>query len=106
MASIASACQRISGLVRRANVDGMAGLATSGLEGAVEVNVQGEEQKRLDVVTNDLLKTWLCSSGSLYCVASEEEDGPCTCASVVGNLAAFDGDLVGLCESVTAWVLS
>jgi fructose-1,6-bisphosphatase len=96
MASLASACQHISGLVRRANVDGMAGLATAGPSGAVEVNVQGEEQKRLDVVTNDLLKTWLCSSGSLYCVASEEEAGPCTCRSVVGNLAAFDGDLVAM----------
>ena len=91
MRSVATACRQISGLVRRAHLDGLAGMAVGGRG----VNVQGEAQKELDVVTNDLLKTVLCSSGTLFCVASEEEDEPCTCAQIVDN-EGFDGSLVAV----------
>ena len=96
LGSIATACRQISTLVRRAHTEDLSGLATgAGGGAAVEVNVQGEEQKKLDVVTNNLLKTWLCASGTLFCVASEEEDEPCTCSQVIDH-ADFNGDLVAM----------
>lgn len=45
-----------------------------GLQG--EVNVQGEDQKKLDVITNDVLKSALQYTGKLGTLASEEEDAP------------------------------
>jgi fructose-1,6-bisphosphatase I len=45
-----------------------------GLEG--EVNVQGEDQKKLDVITNDVFKRALQYTGKLGTLASEEEDAP------------------------------
>mmetsp|Transcript_55148 Transcript_55148/g.129114 ORF Transcript_55148/g.129114 Transcript_55148/m.129114 type:complete len:487 (-) Transcript_55148:96-1556(-) len=45
-----------------------------GLEG--NVNVQGEDQKKLDVITNDVLKAALKYTGKLGTIASEEEDAP------------------------------
>ncbi|CAE7613015.1 FBP, partial [Symbiodinium microadriaticum] len=45
-----------------------------GLQG--EVNVQGEDQKKLDVITNDVLKKALKYTGKLGTMASEEEDEP------------------------------
>ncbi|CAK0810446.1 unnamed protein product [Prorocentrum cordatum] len=45
-----------------------------GLEG--EVNVQGEDQKKLDVITNEVLKNALRYTGKLGTLASEEEDNP------------------------------
>eukprot|EP00954_Amorphochlora_amoebiformis_P018182 1324305-Amorphochlora_amoeboformis.AAC.1 len=53
-------------------ISGSTGLA----EGGGAVNVQGEEQKKLDVMSNDLLKASLRSSGKLGVIASEEEDDP------------------------------
>ena len=47
---------------------------TLGYEGAV--NVQGEDQKKLDVITNDILKRALRFTGKLGVLASEEEDAP------------------------------
>lgn len=45
-----------------------------GLEG--ETNVQGEDQKKLDVITNDVFKSALQYTGKLGTMASEEEDTP------------------------------
>jgi fructose-1,6-bisphosphatase I len=45
-----------------------------GYEGAV--NVQGEDQKKLDVISNDILKRALRFTGKLGVLASEEEDTP------------------------------
>jgi fructose-1,6-bisphosphatase I len=44
--------------------------------GGGSVNVQGEEQKKLDVVTNDVLKRALAFTGKVGVIASEEEDKP------------------------------
>ena len=53
-------------------------------------NIQGETQKKLDVVSNDILKQALLDSGTVRALASEEEE-----TIVVGNnsgryLVAFD----------------
>eukprot|EP00435_Cladocopium_sp_Y103_P019554 s252_g4.t1 len=45
-----------------------------GLQG--EINVQGEDQKKLDVITNDVFKNALRYTGKLGTLASEEEDEP------------------------------
>jgi fructose-1,6-bisphosphatase I len=69
-----------------------------GLEG--EVNVQGEDQKKLDVITNDLLKRALRFTGRLGVLASEEEDVPVSLTSekagVVIDEVGFVYVLLGL----------
>jgi len=47
---------------------------TLGYQG--EVNIQGEDQKKLDVISNDVLKRALRFTGKLGVLASEEEDTP------------------------------
>jgi fructose-1,6-bisphosphatase I len=54
-----------------------------GLQG--EVNVQGEDQKKLDVITNEVFKKALQYTGRLGTIASEEEDAP-----VIGTEEAND----------------
>jgi fructose-1,6-bisphosphatase I len=68
-AAIETACKAISNLVRRSQLPSS---NTLGLEG--EINIQGEDQKKLDVITNDLLKRALRFTGRLGVLASEEED--------------------------------
>mmetsp|Transcript_11919 Transcript_11919/g.16502 ORF Transcript_11919/g.16502 Transcript_11919/m.16502 type:complete len:442 (+) Transcript_11919:32-1357(+) len=72
ISSISVACKRIASMVQTAGISGSTGLA----EGGGSVNVQGEEQKKLDVISNDVLKSALRSSGKLGVIASEEEDNP------------------------------
>lgn len=68
---IETACKSITNLVKRSQLPSS---ETLGLEG--EVNVQGEDQKKLDVITNDVLKRALRFTGKLGVIASEEEDTP------------------------------
>merc|ERR1719482_573774 len=57
MTSVERACKTISNLVRKAPISSSALL---GLEdGGGSINVQGEEQKKLDVITNTVLKNAL-----------------------------------------------
>lgn len=71
MASIQLACKKISSLVMRAGITNL-----TGLEAAGTVNIQGEEQKKLDVLSNEVLKNALQYSGKMGVIASEEEDEP------------------------------
>jgi len=75
--AIDTSCKAITNLVKRSQLPSS---ETLGLEG--EVNVQGEDQKKLDVITNDLLKRALRFTGKLGVLASEEEDEP---VDLVGN---------------------
>ncbi len=61
------ACFEINVLVRRGALSGIMGLADN-------VNVQGEEQKKLDVIANDILKNTLAACDAVKGIASEEED--------------------------------
>merc|ERR1719161_3142025 len=72
MSSIQMACKQIASLVSRAGIQDLTGLE----EGGGSVNVQGEEQKKLDVISNDVLKNALRFSGKVGVVGSEEEDAP------------------------------
>jgi fructose-1,6-bisphosphatase I len=69
--AIDTSCKAISNIVKRSQLPSS---ETLGLQG--EVNIQGEDQKKLDVITNDLLKRALRFTGKIGVLASEEEDEP------------------------------
>jgi len=69
LSSISVACKQIASLVNRAGISNLTGLA--GAE-----NVQGEDQKKLDVVSNEVFCNCLRSCGRTGVIASEEEDVP------------------------------
>jgi len=84
--AIDTSCKAISGLVKRSQLPSS---ETLGYQG--EVNIQGEDQKKLDVITNDLLKRALRFTGRLGVLASEEEDDP---VDLVGGKANGNKDLI------------
>ncbi|XP_078435351.1 high cyclic electron flow 1 [Wolffia australiana] len=69
LSSISLACKQIASLVQRAGISNL-----TGVQGAV--NVQGEDQKKLDVVSNEVFTNCLKTSGRTGIIASEEEDVP------------------------------
>ncbi|MQM12162.1 hypothetical protein Taro_045078 [Colocasia esculenta] len=69
LSSISMACKQIASLVQRAGISNL-----TGVQGAV--NVQGEDQKKLDVISNEVFTNCLKSSGRTGIIASEEEDVP------------------------------
>ena len=82
-ATVVSACVQIGRLVRLGALAGVLGTAGSG-------NVQGEEQKKLDVLANDLLINALRQNPQVAGLASEEEDSFVACASDGRYLVLFD----------------
>lgn len=70
--SVQTACKAIASVVERASITGVTGLEGGG----GSINVQGEEQKRLDIITNNIMKKSLQFSGKVGVLASEEEDNP------------------------------
>ncbi len=91
MSGIESACRGIATLVRRAQCDEIAGLHGSG----GDTNVQGEVQKVMDVLANNILAASMCAPGKMDYVASEEEEEPTYCSAVLQN-AAFQGEYAGV----------
>jgi fructose-1,6-bisphosphatase I len=69
LADIAAACIEISRAIDRAPLKGV--LGNQG-----ERNVQGEEQKKLDVITNELFMDHIRRSGHVAGLASEEMEDP------------------------------
>ncbi|RLA00782.1 MAG: class 1 fructose-bisphosphatase [Gammaproteobacteria bacterium] len=65
MNDIVRACKKISHLVNRSGIIGLGGVADS-------ENVQGEVQKKLDIITNDEMVDHLNWTGHLAAMASEE----------------------------------
>eukprot|EP00527_Entomoneis_sp_CCMP2396_P008307 CAMPEP_0198144506 /NCGR_PEP_ID=MMETSP1443-20131203/16410_1 /TAXON_ID=186043 /ORGANISM="Entomoneis sp., Strain CCMP2396" /LENGTH=326 /DNA_ID=CAMNT_0043807913 /DNA_START=97 /DNA_END=1073 /DNA_ORIENTATION=+ len=84
--AIDTACKAISNIVKRSQLPSS---ETLGYQG--EVNVQGEDQKKLDVITNDLLKRALRFTGRLGVLASEEEDNP---VDLIGNDVSGGQDIL------------
>jgi len=68
---IETACKALTNLVKRSQLPSS---ETLGYQG--EVNIQGEDQKKLDVISNDILKRALRFTGKIGVLASEEEDEP------------------------------
>ena len=69
---VATACKAIGNAVSRGALTGVLG-TQGGLDNA-SVNVQGEIQKKLDVISNDVMIRSNCWSGHLAAMASEEMD--------------------------------
>lgn len=67
LADVAKACIELSDLVRRGELAGVLGAAG-------QENVQGEQQKKLDVIANDVFIELTESTGRLAGLASEEMD--------------------------------
>ena len=66
--NIVMACKQISHKANRGNLIGVLGSAES-------ENVQGEVQKKLDIITHDIMVRALDWTGQLAGMASEEADG-------------------------------
>ena len=92
MTSVERACKTISNLVRTAPIEsaGLLGLE----EGGGSINVQGEEQKKLDVITNTVLKNALRFSGKMAVLASEEEDAPVAVADDAANTYEYKKEVI------------
>ncbi|XP_052174264.1 fructose-1,6-bisphosphatase, chloroplastic-like isoform X2 [Diospyros lotus] len=69
LSSISLACKQIASLLRTSSI-----VKLTGTQGTV--NVQGEDQKKLDVISNEVFCNCLRSSGRTGIIASEEEDEP------------------------------
>lgn len=95
LCSLETACHDVNRLMRRISTDNLGGLQT-GIDGSTNsVNIQGEDQKKLDVIANRIMKTSLCASQRISICASEEDDEPCLCSDVVDNVA-FSGDFAAV----------
>ena len=66
---VAVTCKEITARIDRASLEGALGAAGS-------ENVQGEEQKKLDIITNDIMYEHLGTTGLLAGMGSEEVDDP------------------------------
>jgi len=67
--SIAAACAEIAGILRTAPIDGLSGATES-------TNVQGETQKPLDIVSNDIFIRHLQENDDVSILVSEELSQP------------------------------
>lgn len=81
--SVVAACAQINGKVRQGALAGILGEAGTG-------NVQGEDQKKLDVIANDILVHVLTANPNVAGLASEEEDTFVACNENGGYLVLFD----------------
>jgi len=83
MEAISDSCRTISYLVSRGALADVLGSAGTG-------NVQGEEQKQLDVLANDEMMAMAKASGVVAAAASEEEDDARTMTPGAPYLLLFD----------------
>lgn len=81
--TLLSASKTIAHKVRRGALAGVLG-------SAAQQNVQGETQKKLDVIANDILKDALLASTHVRSVASEEEDDVVAGNAQGSYVVAFD----------------
>ncbi|WP_067221084.1 class 1 fructose-bisphosphatase [Marinomonas gallaica] len=76
-------CIEISSALKKGSLAGILGMAGN-------ENVQGEEQKKLDVISNNMLKSALLASPAVRAIASEEEDDIVPATTTGEYLIAFD----------------
>jgi len=72
---VARACKRISVATHKGALGGVLGMA-AGEGDAASINVQGEAQKKLDVISNEILLEANAWGGHLAACASEEMENP------------------------------
>jgi len=80
---VTNTCIDISGKLQQGSLAGILGIAGN-------ENVQGEEQKKLDIISNDMLKNALMASSHIRAIASEEEDYIVPANTGGEYLVAFD----------------
>jgi len=76
--SISVACKRISNLVATAPIAGLTGLADS-------TNESGDEQKKLDIISNDIFCDAMKDTSRCAAIVTEEEDVPLGVADCVSG---------------------
>ena len=76
-------CIEISSALKKGSLAGILGMAGN-------ENVQGEKQKKLDVISNNMLKSALLASPAVRAIASEEEDDIVPANTDGEYLIAFD----------------
>lgn len=81
--TLLAACKEISFRVSQGALAGVLGSTLS-------ENVQGETQKKLDVISNQILKDILSESGYVKAISSEEEEGVVPCSPDGNYLVSFD----------------
>ena len=82
--SIAVACKKISNLVATAPIRGLVGLADS-------KNESGDEQKKLDVISNDIFVECMADTARSAVIVTEEEDVPVGVDALSGDyIVCFD----------------
>ena len=74
--SIALATKIISNAVRKAGIENLMGVITSGKEEKGQTNTSGDVQKKLDVLANDVMINCLTFSDQVYVMGSEEDEKP------------------------------
>lgn len=80
---ITTACKEIAFRLQQGAMAGILGSAH-------HENIQGEAQKKLDVVSNEILKGYLLNSGTVRALASEEEDTIVAGDASAHYLVAYD----------------
>jgi fructose-1,6-bisphosphatase I len=92
ISSIATACKQIGSLVNRAGISNLTGLAG-------QENVQGEDQKKLDVISNEVFGNCLRSRsvGVYACTAA------CHALGCSASCAALSPGSVAACAFESAW---
>lgn len=99
--AIANACKQINRIVQRAQTDDIYGVAVDAEGQALDANVQGETQQKLDVLCNTIMKRAFCgASRNVHSIASEEEDEPVSCAEVMGDSAFAVGEFVAVFDPI------
>lgn len=92
LCSLESACRDVNRLMRRVSTDNLEGFQGTLADVTIaQMNIQGENQKKLDVIANRIMKNALCCTGNVGIIASEEDDEACLCSSVIDN-RAFTGE--------------
>jgi len=81
--TLLAGCKEISFRVSQGSLAGVLGSTLS-------ENVQGETQKKLDVISNQILKDTLSESGYVKAISSEEEDDVVPCNPEGNYLVSFD----------------
>jgi fructose-1,6-bisphosphatase I len=81
--TLLAGCKEISFRVSQGSLAGVLGSTLS-------ENVQGETQKKLDVISNQILKDTLSESGYVKAISSEEEDNVVPCNPEGNYLVSFD----------------
>ena len=81
--TILTACKEISFRVGQ-------GALSNVLGSTLDENIQGETQKKLDTISNQLLKDMLLESGRVRTIASEEEDSVVAATEGAPYIVAFD----------------